>query len=234
MAGLAGAVVVGWPLVDGARDAEAAAARRRPPRPRPRGSRIPPSKLAELAGAGRPVFVDFTAAWCVTCQVNKRLVLNTADVRAAFAQRTTWRCVRADWTRRDPGDHRCARRARAQRRARLRALSARQGAARAARGAAEGHRDRRAGDALAARPSTRSQIERARYFAPPATSRARRMRSSVGGMRAQVPQQRIVRLAAAASSANRRMTSAKHAATRHAAPEMGEASSSASASKARE
>ncbi len=59
-----------------------------------------PAKVAELTGAGRPVFVDFTAAWCVTCQVNKRLVLNTAEVRAAFAGRNV-ALVRADWTRRD-------------------------------------------------------------------------------------------------------------------------------------
>jgi thiol:disulfide interchange protein/DsbC/DsbD-like thiol-disulfide interchange protein len=59
-----------------------------------------PAKIAELTAAGRPVFVDFTAAWCVTCQVNKRLVLNTADVRAGFARRNV-ALVRADWTRRD-------------------------------------------------------------------------------------------------------------------------------------
>jgi thiol:disulfide interchange protein len=47
------------------------------------------------------VFVDFTAAWCVTCQVNKRLVLNAADVRARFAEKRV-ALVRADWTRRDP------------------------------------------------------------------------------------------------------------------------------------
>ncbi len=60
-----------------------------------------PGKVAELTGTGRPVFVDFTAAWCVTCQVNKRLVLNTGDVRRAFAQKDV-ALVRADWTRRDP------------------------------------------------------------------------------------------------------------------------------------
>ena len=47
------------------------------------------------------MFVDFTAAWCVTCQVNKRLVLNSADVREAFARKNV-ALVRADWTRRDP------------------------------------------------------------------------------------------------------------------------------------
>jgi thiol:disulfide interchange protein len=45
--------------------------------------------------------VDFTAAWCVTCQVNKRLVLTDAAVMSAFAARGV-ELVRADWTRRDP------------------------------------------------------------------------------------------------------------------------------------
>jgi thiol:disulfide interchange protein DsbD len=47
------------------------------------------------------VFVDFSAAWCVTCQVNERLVLNDAEIRQAFASRKV-ELVRADWTRRDP------------------------------------------------------------------------------------------------------------------------------------
>ncbi len=59
-----------------------------------------PAKVSELQAAGRTVFVDFTAAWCVTCQVNKRLVLETADTRAAFA-RSGVALLRADWTRRD-------------------------------------------------------------------------------------------------------------------------------------
>jgi thiol:disulfide interchange protein DsbD len=47
------------------------------------------------------VFVDFTAAWCVTCQVNKKLVLTDPQVLAALDGRNVAR-VRADWTRRDP------------------------------------------------------------------------------------------------------------------------------------
>jgi thiol:disulfide interchange protein len=60
-----------------------------------------PATLTQLTSSGRAVFVDFTAAWCVTCQVNKRLVLNTAHVRRAFADKNV-ALVRADWTRRDP------------------------------------------------------------------------------------------------------------------------------------
>ena len=59
-----------------------------------------PAQIAELTASGRPVFVDFTAAWCVTCQVNKRLVLNTETVQQAFAQNNV-ALLRADWTRSD-------------------------------------------------------------------------------------------------------------------------------------
>ena len=57
-------------------------------------------EVASLVSAGTPVFVDFTAAWCVTCQVNERVVLAREDVLADFRSRGV-RLVRADWTRRD-------------------------------------------------------------------------------------------------------------------------------------
>jgi thiol:disulfide interchange protein DsbD len=49
---------------------------------------------------GRPVFVDFTAAWCVTCQANKRLVLYSSRVASAFASKGVT-LLRADWTNRN-------------------------------------------------------------------------------------------------------------------------------------
>ncbi len=59
------------------------------------------ARLAELLGARRPVFVDFTAAWCVTCQVNERLVLAQPRVRERMRALGVVP-VRADWTTPDP------------------------------------------------------------------------------------------------------------------------------------
>lgn len=57
--------------------------------------------VARARAEGHPVFVDFTAAWCVTCQVNKRLVLDRESVMSRFAQSNTVLML-ADWTNQDP------------------------------------------------------------------------------------------------------------------------------------
>jgi len=60
-----------------------------------------PGRVEQLTSSGQSVFVDFTAAWCVTCQYNKKTTLSNASVLADFeAKKVT--LLRADWTRRDP------------------------------------------------------------------------------------------------------------------------------------
>lgn len=58
-------------------------------------------RVLDALARGHPVFVDFTAAWCVTCQYNKATTLSDPSVLADFAARQVV-LLRADWTRRDP------------------------------------------------------------------------------------------------------------------------------------
>ncbi len=60
-----------------------------------------PDRLAALRAEGRPVFVNMTAAWCVTCLVNERVALRPDKVRAAFAQHGV-AYLKGDWTTGDP------------------------------------------------------------------------------------------------------------------------------------
>ncbi|WP_206167387.1 protein-disulfide reductase DsbD family protein [Chlamydia muridarum] len=57
-----------------------------------------PEKLAELRAKGVPVFVNFTAKWCLTCQVNKPLLYANAQAFDAMGIAT----LEADWTKKDP------------------------------------------------------------------------------------------------------------------------------------
>jgi thiol:disulfide interchange protein DsbD len=59
------------------------------------------AEVARQLAAGRSVFIDFTAAWCLTCQVNERLTLSRTEIKTAFRERNVAFLV-ADWTRRDP------------------------------------------------------------------------------------------------------------------------------------
>ena len=58
------------------------------------------ARLAALRAEGRPVLVNLTAAWCITCLVNERTALDTAAVRAALAERGVAVLV-GDWTNQD-------------------------------------------------------------------------------------------------------------------------------------
>lgn len=103
VAGLVAAVAVAWPLFASAPERDPAApvqARTTSGVPDP-WQAYTPARMSELTAGGKAVFVDFTAAWCVTCQVNKRLVLNDGTIKDAFAKSGVT-LVRADWTRRDP------------------------------------------------------------------------------------------------------------------------------------
>jgi thiol:disulfide interchange protein DsbD len=60
-----------------------------------------PARLAELRAASTPVFVNITAAWCLTCLVNERVALKAPAVEEAFARKGVV-MLKADWTRRDP------------------------------------------------------------------------------------------------------------------------------------
>jgi len=57
-------------------------------------------RLAALRAAHRPVFIDVTAAWCITCLVNEHSTLDTPNIRAAFAAQHVALLV-GDWTNRD-------------------------------------------------------------------------------------------------------------------------------------
>ena len=66
----------------------------------PGNDRFTPSHLAELRAQHRPVLVDMTAAWCVTCLVNERVALRNDRVRAAMQAKNVALLV-GDWTRQD-------------------------------------------------------------------------------------------------------------------------------------
>ena len=59
------------------------------------------AKLDNALASGRPVFIDFTADWCITCKTNERFAIDTAKVRQEFSKRNVV-MLKADWTKGDP------------------------------------------------------------------------------------------------------------------------------------
>jgi thiol:disulfide interchange protein len=59
-----------------------------------------PEKVAELRAANQPMYIDFTAQWCVTCQVNKRVYKNEALKKLIADKKVV--LLKADWTNEDP------------------------------------------------------------------------------------------------------------------------------------
>jgi thiol:disulfide interchange protein DsbD len=57
--------------------------------------------LAKILAQGRPVFLDFTAEWCITCQVNERVVFGSQQVRDLIAKKNVT-LMRGDWTSKNP------------------------------------------------------------------------------------------------------------------------------------
>lgn len=58
-------------------------------------------RLDALLADGFPVFVNMTAAWCITCKVNEKVALNTDATRALFAEKGI-RYIKGDWTNQNP------------------------------------------------------------------------------------------------------------------------------------
>ncbi len=59
-----------------------------------------PQRVVQLQQEGRPLIIDFTAAWCLSCKVNERVAFGSADVRKRIDELNV-ATLRADWTSRD-------------------------------------------------------------------------------------------------------------------------------------
>lgn len=100
LVGVLGLALMSLPLLPSARTGSAASP---PPLPAAEAGVVwrpySPQAIAEALAQGQTVFVDVTADWCLTCQVNKKLVLSQEPVAGRLREVVA---LRADWTRPDP------------------------------------------------------------------------------------------------------------------------------------
>ncbi len=105
--GLGGKLVAGVVILAALFGPSVASASLKPPEAAPSGEHAAmtpepwsPERVAAIQAEGRPVFVDFTARWCATCQVNKGYAIHSAEVAKTFAEHKV-AYLEADWTNRD-------------------------------------------------------------------------------------------------------------------------------------
>jgi thiol:disulfide interchange protein DsbD len=67
----------------------------------PRYEAFSEARLATLRAEGRPVFINMTAAWCITCKANERVIFSSSRVKDRFNE-LNFVMVKADWTNRNP------------------------------------------------------------------------------------------------------------------------------------
>jgi thiol:disulfide interchange protein DsbD len=67
----------------------------------PKADRFTQARLDELLAQNKPVFVNLTAAWCITCKVNERVALRSENIAKTFAEKGIAYLI-GDWTNGDP------------------------------------------------------------------------------------------------------------------------------------
>jgi len=95
------AFAMAGPMIDAAQPPPPAAGEQTAATTEQLGEPFSRQRLESLLAEGRPVFVNFTAAWCITCKVNEEVALKSDEFRAALARGNIAYLI-GDWTNQDP------------------------------------------------------------------------------------------------------------------------------------